>query len=358
MTRQYIVPPSLQKVLSWARRERKSKTGFTSSELVTEFKVSRQTAARWLTELVRIQALLKEGVTQKARYRVISPADLKKLRKTKPEHLKLKKSLKGLSEDRVFDEVNLKLGLRRQLSESVWNIANYTFSEILNNAIDHSNSRLVEVDVQIKNGEFAFTIRDRGYGIFKRIKDSFSLGSIEEAVEHLLKGKQTSAPAAHSGQGIFFTSKIGDRLSIRSESYELTFDNLKNDIHLSSTRPIHGTLVAFKVRKQTRRRLDDLFRQYTNEEFDFDRTKYPILILKQTGCISRSQARRWTAGMEKFDRIILNFERVNELGQGFADEIFRVFKNRHPNVVLEPIQMNKAVEFMVRRAIADAEKNS
>lgn len=204
----------------------------------------------------------------------------------------------------------------------------------------------------------SFIIRDRGYGIFRRIKNSFGLESEAAAVEHLLKGKQTTAPQAQGGQGIFFTSKIADVLRIRSGRYELTFDNAIHDIRLASTRPLIGTRVEFHIRKQTRKRLDKLFRDYANEDFEFDRTRLPIILLRKTGGISRSQARRLTIGLDKFDRIILDFEGVKEIGQGFTDELFRVFKQRHPSIVLEPIHMSPAVEFMVRRAIAGAEDPS
>jgi hypothetical protein len=37
-----------------------------------------------------------------------------------------------------------------------------------------------------------------------------------EAIQDLLKGKQTTMPKSHSGEGIFFTSKIADNLTISS----------------------------------------------------------------------------------------------------------------------------------------------
>ncbi|NCO44182.1 STAS-like domain-containing protein, partial [Candidatus Berkelbacteria bacterium] len=38
------------------------------------------------------------------------------------------------------------------------------------------------------------------------------------------------------------------------------------------------------------------------------------------------------------------------VGQGFTDEIFRVFKTRHPHIKITPVNMNESVEFMVKRA--------
>jgi len=40
------------------------------------------------------------------------------------------------------------------------------------------------------------------------------------------------------------------------------------------------------------------------------------------------------------------------VGQGFCDEVFRIFARTHPEVVLEPVGMNDAIAFMVQRARA------
>ena len=47
--------------------------------------------------------------------------------------------------------------------------------------------------------------------------------------------------------------------------------------------------------------------------------------------------------------VILDFDRVPTVGQAFADEIFRVFKNSHPEIVITSVNMNEAVQFMVER---------
>ena len=64
--------------------------------------------------------------------------------------------------------------------------------------------------------------------------------------------------------------------------------------------------------------------------------------------VSRSQARRILTGLDKFKRIVLDFEKVPNIGQAFADEIFRIFQNKHPNIVIEPVNVNETVNFMVR----------
>lgn len=46
--------------------------------------------------------------------------------------------------------------------------------------------------------------------------------------------------------------------------------------------------------------------------------------------------------------VIKTFDSKN-ISRGFSDEIFRVFKNKHPNTELSPINMSPDVKFMIKR---------
>ena len=48
--------------------------------------------------------------------------------------------------------------------------------------------------------------------------------------------------------------------------------------------------------------------------------------------------------------IILDFEDVKTIGQGFADEVFRVWKIKHPGVKIITKNANENIEFMIKRA--------
>jgi anti-sigma regulatory factor (Ser/Thr protein kinase) len=331
-----------EEIMAWA----KNRGEFNSQALTRHFKMSRQTAARLLKYLVEEGRLAKSGATRGALYRLPKAGQ----HSLPLRAIKIQKKLKGLFEDRVFEQVDLRLQLKKSLSENAHRIAYYAFCEMLNNAIDHSSSPGAEIEVRLERGNFTFAIRDHGVGVFNKIKKGFHLESEEAAIEHLLKGKQTTAPKAHSGQGIFFTSKIADLFSLRSGKFQLTFNNVDDDLSLAELRPLHGTEVKFSIKLQTRKNLSDLFKTYANEDFDFDRTSYPVILLKQSGTVSRSQARRLTLGLEKFERIVLDFANVKELGQGFADEIFRVYQGKFPKYIIEVRNANSAVDFMIRRA--------
>lgn len=332
-----------QILLQEARRKGQVRT----ADLVLKTGVSRQTAAQHLRELVAAGKLIKLGSTRNAVYLI--PSSLKT---ASPAHrFTSTYARRGLEEDRIYQEANLRLGLRRLLSPAAYRIAGYAFSEMLNNAIDHSRSARVSVAVECRQGNFRFEIRDWGVGVFESVRRKFRLKNHFEAVEHLAKGKQSTAPERHTGQGIFFTSKIADRFTLESHRLCYTVDNALDDVFLKDVRLLKGTRVEFILKQRSRKELKKLFDEYSGDDYAFDRTTI-VVRLSQAGGehISRSQARRLLFGLEKFRRIVFNFSKVSEVGQGFVDEIFRVFKKTHPKITLEAIQASPSVEFMLRRA--------
>ena len=48
--------------------------------------------------------------------------------------------------------------------------------------------------------------------------------------------------------------------------------------------------------------------------------------------------------------VVLDFSAVASVGQAFADEVFRVFKIKHPDVEVVPINASPEVKRMISRA--------
>lgn len=44
------------------------------------------------------------------------------------------------------------------------------------------------------------------------------------------------------------------------------------------------------------------------------------------------------------------FKGLTTIGQAFADEVFRVFKLNHPNIVIIPANANEGIKMMIQRA--------
>ena len=71
--------------------------------------------------------------------------------------------------------------------------------------------------------------------------------------------------------------------------------------------------------------------------------------LRGDSLISRSQAKRLISRFDRFLEVVIDFSGVDMIGQGFADELFRVFVNAHSNVSIRTFKCNKNVENMIRR---------
>ncbi|MFA5168115.1 MAG: DUF4325 domain-containing protein [Candidatus Omnitrophota bacterium] len=324
-----------------------------TADVVRFSKISRQAAAKHLRELVTRHKLFKEGSTNSSRYIPFDPK--RSAKQSKGTTLALMHRLKGLEEDKVFEEAAGKIKLSRHLSPAAFKVVRYAFTEMLNNAIDHSRAAKASLHFSLANGTLTFKVVDRGVGVFESVRRKFKLKDHYEAAEHLLKGKQTTDPARHSGQGIFFSSRIADHFTLESMRLKLDVDNERKDIGLLDIGPSKGTTVMFSLKQRSRKDLKELFDEYSDTDLEFDRTKIKIRLSPKAGeYVSRSEAKRLLFGLEKFRRIEIDFSNVHGIGQGFADEIFRVFPDRYPGILLEPLNMSDSVAFMVSRAIKES----
>ena len=327
----------------------------TTSFLVDKFSVSRTYAHACLCSLENAGVVRRVGSTNRSRY--IFPEDGLSKQTTWVKTFQNKKIMMDESAilQMIRDETTLFAGLRG----AVKSIFEYAFTEIVNNAREHSRANKIVISVERREGKDShvfFRIKDNGIGIFTHIQKTIHLGSEEEAIEWLLKGKCTTASAGHSGEGIFFTSKIADTFSIRSGDVELRFDNTIPDAFVGEKRSIKGTDVEFSINTATNKDLIELFTQYctdSDEMSAFDTTLIHVKVYQLGGtCISRSQAKRLTSGLEKFKRIVLDFTDVSLIGQGFADEVFRVWQNQYKDTEFTVQNANSKVQFMIRRAQA------
>lgn len=325
-----------------------------ASDLTAKFSVSRQYVNRLVKDLVASGKLLKAKATRGAFY------VLPEYAQQHPEILfptfKLRFFSDKLQEDAVVAMIEKEVQTFKNLPENVQYTIRYALSEMVNNAIDHSGSTEIEVTVAIKQDMVQFTVQDFGIGVFRNVMQKLALNSELEAIQDILKGKTTTHAAHHSGEGIFFTSKVADIFKLNSFGYELIVDNTIHDVFIRQTETsVVGTLVTFIIAANSTRTTAEVFMQYTEESEDelpeFNVTEQKVRLFKDdTEYISRSQARRLLVGLEKFKVIRLDFGKVKMIGQGFADEIFRVFQNRHPDIRFVLENMNEVVKFMVERA--------
>ena len=255
-----------------------------------------------------------------------------------------------IAEDRVWQEISSTHPAIAGLSKAARSVFQYAFTEMLNNAIDHSASVDVEVRFEAIENGLAFEIVDQGRGALMNLRKALGLVSELEALQELSKGKLTTLPKGHSGEGIFFTSKVADVFVLESGRLRWTVDNLRDDVAIGTIPRRLGTRVRFEAALRPRRKLADVFAEYT-DDFQFHKTRIVVkLFTHGTRFISRSEARRVLNRLEAFRDVILDFNKVEEVGQGFADEIFRVWPISHAGTEIKPVNMSKTIAFMIERA--------
>jgi anti-sigma regulatory factor (Ser/Thr protein kinase) len=317
----------------------KGDEGRSASEVAAAAGISRQAAHGHLAALVAAGKLIQEGQARASRYR--NAGSLPMVRQY-PRAV--------IAEDRVWQEISSTYPAIGGLSKTARTIFQYAFTEMLNNAIDHSASVDVEVRFEAIEKGLAFEIVDQGRGALANLCKTLGLGSELEALQELSKGKLTTLPKGHSGEGIFFTSKVADVFVLESGRLRWTVDNLRNDVAIGTIPRRPGTRVRFEAGLKPRRKLDDVFAEYT-DDFQFQKTRVVVkLFAHGTRFVSRSEARRVLTRLDSFREVILDFSKVEEVGQGFADEIFRVWPASHVATTIKPVNMTKTVAFMVERA--------
>jgi DNA-binding Lrp family transcriptional regulator len=258
--------------------------------------------------------------------------------------------ISGLEEHKVWKERIEPL--LKGYKSNVVSISNYGFTEMFNNVIDHSEGSNVLISIKVFPNKIEMMVHDNGVGIFNKIAREFHLDDQRHAILELSKGKLTTDPKRHSGEGIFFSSRMFDEFAILSGKFYFSSSAGIDWLH-DREKETAGTAVFMTLNTNTSRTMKEVFDRFaTGEDYGFTKTHIPVSLLKygEENLISRSQAKRLLAGLQKFKEVILDFEGINSIGQAFADEIFRVFRNEHPNIRLIPINTMDEVKKMITRA--------
>jgi anti-sigma regulatory factor (Ser/Thr protein kinase)/biotin operon repressor len=306
------------------------------------FGITRQAANKHLQRLTAEGALLESGKTRARTYRIAPVSKWTGHYTIEP----------GLEEHRVWQEVKPHLGV---LPDNVMNIWHIGFTEIFNNAIEHSEGSEISVDVEKTAVDCRMLILDDGVGIFEKIQKALHLEDPRHAVLELAKGKLTTDPRHHSGEGIFFTSRMFDQFSVHSKGALYSHDYGQPEEWISESREARqGTRVALQLNNHTARTARAVYDEFSSVEGGFMKTVVPVSLAQQgtDQLVSRSQAKRLLARMHRFHVVILDFRNVPTIGQGFADEIFRVFQQAHPEIQIRATDANEDVRRMIGHVLA------
>ncbi|MEY4706949.1 MAG: hypothetical protein RJB58_672 [Pseudomonadota bacterium] len=308
-----------------------------------EFALTRQSINRYLNRLEEDGLIAGMGKTTARRY------DLKPISETS-ERVEI---TPGLQENDVWTKYIEPFA--KNVPPNVKDICYYGFSEMFNNVIDHSQSKHAIVSYAQNYMSIEMIVLDRGVGIFEKIQKDFSLSDQRTALLELAKGKLTSDPKRHSGEGIFFTSRMFDEFAIRSGNLYYLKQRQDDWGWLIETQDFvehfQGTVVTMKIATDADWNIQQVFEKFTakDDEISFIKTHIPIFLGKYGSeqLVSRSQAKRILARFDRFQEVLLDFAGVPIIGQPFADEIFRVFQNQHPDIRILAINTTPEVMRMI-----------
>jgi anti-sigma regulatory factor (Ser/Thr protein kinase) len=306
------------------------------------FDISRQAVNHHIRRLVGQNDIIVEGSRSRPKYRLVVQAAYE-------YEVALDKDVE---EDVLWRK--FVLSHVTNLPENVLAIWEYGVTEMINNAVDHSEGSVLTILVQEYRNRFDVWVIDNGVGIFKKIATAMELEDERHAVLELAKGKFTTDPDNHTGEGIFFSSRVFDHFSILSgdvffaHQYEDPSDWIANTEQANS-----GTSVWMGLKSNCRRTVQSVFDKYAGpEEYAFTKTVVPVSLAEygDETLVSRSQAKRLLTRVDRFSEVLFDFKNVKRIGQAFADEIFRVFAKKHPEIEITIINAGPKIRQMISRA--------
>jgi anti-sigma regulatory factor (Ser/Thr protein kinase) len=317
-----------------------------------QFTISRQQAYRYLQALVVANVLQPHGQGRGRGYVFAHSRILV------TKHLS-RQNAEKIGEDKLFS-LDILPALPK-LNENIISILNHGFTEMVNNVIDHSQGSILEYSLEATNDSLILKIQDNGIGIFRKNMLAFACEDLWEALVETVKGKRTSAAKFHSGEGVFFTSRLFDRFVIKANGIFWNFIGETEDWTMGElVETLAGTSIIMGISTSSTRKPEEVFRRFTDEDFKFNRGGLfivePLTLKAGLEHVSRSEAKRLLAGADAYQAIIVDFKNTRRIGQGFADEVFRVFPSQHQGIEIRPINMQAAVEAMVRYVLKEKKK--
>ena len=312
--------------------------------LMQRLDISRRRAGSLLRRLVDGQWLLREGSLRRPLYR---PGPLRQVVQ--------RYELDGLQEDQPWRQ---DFAPCFELRPNVRRLAEHAFTELLSNAIDHSGGQRVTVSMRQTALHLQLLVSDDGCGLFQRVAQAFAIDDPQLAMFELSKGKLTSQPERHSGHGLYFTSRLADIFDIHTA--QAAFQHRPwgaQRWQRAKPATAGGTTIYLAIALDTSRTLHEVLQAHSASGLGlgFERTQVPLHLLAEHGSlVSRAQARRVAQRLSAFRHADLDFSGLDELGHGFADELFRVFGQAHPGLELHALHMNARVRAMVRSVTLQA----
>lgn len=319
-----------------------------NNHIQKQFKISRQAVNRHLQTLEKEGFLTSKGKTKNKTYQLGV----------------IRQQTKVITPNKQIDEFEVYQQNFEWVIENapanIQEIIDWGFTEILNNAIDHSQANKITVNLEIDNDKVSLMVLDNGEGILDRIKRIKGFSNDQRVILELSKGKLTTDNENHTGLGIFFSIKAFDFFSIYSNKH---FYNLKNNTKIDfeklgfskifkiTDKKEASTIVSMVINLSSTTKIKTVFDKFAKApEFEFNITTVPLyLVNEKQKLVSRSQAKQVANRLDEFRFVTFDFKSIKTIGQGFADELFRVYPHKNPQIKFDYINAKMEVEKMIKR---------
>lgn len=304
---------------------------------------SRRAVLSALRRLTQAGWLTREGSTRRPVY---GPGALRQVARSYTLH--------GLQEDLPWQR---DFAPHFALPRHVERMIRHGFTELVNNAADHSGGTSVTVSLRQTPTHVQLLVSDDGCGVFDKICDAFELEDPQHAMLELSKGRLTSSPDAHTGRGLFFSSQLADVFDIHANNTAYQRRAWESSgWRRGKALPRQGSSIYMAIALNTTRTLDAVMEAWSlaGDGVEFDQTRVQLRLLAGEGqpLDSRAQARRVGLRLTTFKRAEIDFEGVTDVGHGFTDELFRVFAKAHPQIELVATNTTPRIDALVKSARA------
>lgn len=316
-----------------------ARDSLSNRDVAARLGITRQAAYQRLRALVAQGALVAEGGGRSTRYRRLIP------------RVERRFDTAGLGETDVWNDLVARVGALRELDEAGSYLYRYALTELVDNVVHHSESDHFLVAVEVQSPTVALEVTDPGLGAFAHFRQRLGLPSELHAIQELSKGRTSTRPTRLTGAGVFFVSHAAERFTLDANGLRWIVDKPRRDqavIELDDPHP--GTRVRFEANVDRPCALHELFSQHARDFADGRARTVAKLFALGVDFMSRSDARRLATGFENLREIVLDFSGVRGIGQGFADELFRVWATQHPDANLVTINVNGPVQMMIEWA--------
>jgi STAS-like domain of unknown function (DUF4325) len=261
-------------------------------------------------------------------------------------------------EFRVWSQRIRPLLVEADVQRGCLDVLEYVSTEMLNNVRDHAQAREARVALDWNPNSVVMHIEDSGRGVFTGIREALNMDSDADAALLLLKGKVTTDPAHHTGEGLFFAARVCDWFMLHSGALALSMGGPQAHwVYETPNESFVGTRLRFRVRRADPPALKSVFDRFCPQpELKFTRTEVSVGLMQQTdgALVSRSQGKRLVQGLDRFAAVHFDFSGVQSMQQGFADEVFRVWAAAHPGIALTVSAAGEGVVAMLKHVGASA----